>query len=328
MKPLLKPLLVSSGEPAGIGPDLCLDLAELAQPLVILADKTVLMERAKKLERDIAFVDYVSDEPLEYKVGQLHVLSLPSFAPVTAGTLNPLNGAYVIKLLTLATEACLRGEFSGLVTAPVHKGIINQAGFAFTGHTEFLANQCGVPRVVMLLACDAMKVALVTTHMPLREVSTAISEELISQVVHELHKGLQRDFGIQEPCIYVAGLNPHAGEGGYLGREEIDTIEPALAKLRKENIDVRGPFPADTLFTPHYLKGCDVFLTMYHDQGLPVLKYAGFGKAVNITLGLPIVRTSVDHGTALELAGSGKADSGSLIAAVETALVIVKNRMN
>lgn len=323
----MKPLLVSSGEPAGIGPDLCLDLAELAEPLVVLADKSVLIDRAKKLRRDIRFVDYAHDEALDYQAGQLYVLSLPSVVAVTAGNLNPGNGAYVIKMLELATSRCLSGEFSGLVTAPVHKGIINQAGIAFTGHTELLANLCGVERVVMMLACDAMKVALVTTHLALHLVPAEISEDLIIQVVRALHNGLQRDFALPHPRIYVSGLNPHAGEGGYLGTEEINIIQPALARLRKEAIDVRGPFPADTMFTPHYLNEGDVFLTMYHDQGLPVLKYAGFGKAVNVTLGLPIVRTSVDHGTALELAGTGKADSGSLLAAVDMALLIVKNRM-
>lgn len=323
----MKPLLVSSGEPAGIGPDLCLDLADFSYPLVVLADKSVLIERAKKLHRDITFIDYVPGQALAYQAGQLHVLSLPSTVVVAAGKLNPDNGAYVINMLTLATQKCLRGEFSGLVTAPVHKGVVNQAGIAFTGHTELLADLCGIERVVMMLACDAMKVALVTTHLPLHLVPAAITQDLIHQVVRELHQGLQRDFAIMHPRIAVAGLNPHAGEGGYLGTEEIDCIQPALTQLRKEDIDVRGPFPADTLFTPHYLKECDVFLTMYHDQGLPVLKYAGFGRAVNVTLGLPIVRTSVDHGTALELAGTGKADSGSLIAAVEMALLIVNNRM-
>ncbi|OGV43225.1 MAG: 4-hydroxythreonine-4-phosphate dehydrogenase PdxA [Legionellales bacterium RIFCSPHIGHO2_12_FULL_42_9] len=323
----MKPLLVSSGEPAGIGPDLCLSLAALSHPLVVVADKSVLIERAKKLGREIRFIDYSSDELLDFQAGQLHVLSLPTTESVTAGTLNAGNGAYVIKMLELAASRCLHGEFSGLVTAPVHKGIINQAGIAFTGHTELLANRCGVERVVMMLVCEAMKVALVTTHCPLQEVSAAITEELISQVVRKLHQGLQRDFAIKQPRICVAGLNPHAGEGGYLGMEEIDSIQPALAQLKKEHMDVRGPFPADTLFTPHYLSECDVFLTMYHDQGLPVLKYAGFGRAVNVTLGLPIVRTSVDHGTALALAGTGKADSGSLIAAVEMALLIVKNRI-
>ncbi len=323
----MKPLLVSSGEPAGIGPDLCLDLAALALPLVVLADKSVLIARAKKLRRDITFIDYVPGEPLTYLSGQLHVLSLPSDEPVIAGVLNPANGAYVMKMLVRATEGCLCGEFAGLVTAPVHKGIINQAGIVFTGHTEFLAQYCGVEHVVMMLACEVMNVALVTTHLPLKQVPSAITADLICRVVRILHKGLQRDFGIENPRIFVAGLNPHAGEGGYLGTEEIDTTQPALAQLRQENIDVRGPFPADTLFTPPHLRECDVFLTMYHDQGLPVLKYAGFGKAVNVTLGLPIVRTSVDHGTALDLAGTGMADSGSLIAAVDMAVMIAKNRI-
>ena len=323
----MSPLLISSGEPAGIGPDLCLDLADLGLPVVILADQSLLIERAKLLQRNITFVDYVPGKRHFYSKGQLCVLSVPCIEPVCTGSLNPRNAFYVMQMLELAVEACSRGEFSGLVTAPVHKGIINQAGIPFTGHTEFLAAQCGVEKVVMMLASEAMKVALVTTHLPLHQVSSTITQELIIEVVQLLHAGLQRDFAIQRPRIAVAGLNPHAGEGGYLGTEEIDTIEPALRKLKANGVDVRGPFPADTLFTPQHLNDCDVFLTMYHDQGLPVLKYSGFGHAVNVTLGLPIVRTSVDHGTALELAGTGKASSGSLLAAVNMALTIAKNRM-
>ena len=322
-----QPLLVSSGEPAGIGPDLCLELAALGKPLVILADKDLLIERAKQLHKAISFIDYTPHTALSYRPGQLHVLSVPCGAPVKPGELDVRNAAYVLEMLELAVSACLSGEFAGLVTAPVHKGIINQSGISFTGHTEFLADRCGVSQVVMLLASQVMKVALVTTHLPLKKVSEAITPELIDQVVHLLHAGLQRDFGIRCPRILVAGLNPHAGEGGYLGREEIDTIIPALQALRAQGIDARGPFPADTMFTPHYLADWDAFLTMYHDQGLPVLKYSGFGDAVNVTLGLPIVRTSVDHGTALELAGTNKASSGSLLAAVDMAQMIVNHRI-
>lgn len=322
----MKPLLVSSGEPAGIGPDLCLALASFDYPVVILADKSVLSERAQQLGCEIEFMDYVPHQTLQYRQGQLHVMSLSCPKPVIPGELNVANAPYVLQMLERAVTACLAGEFSGLVTAPVHKGVMNQAGMVFSGHTEFLAQQCGVPHVVMMLMCDVMKMALVTTHLPLQQVPKAISTELIIQIVQQLHEGLQRDFGLEQPRIWVAGLNPHAGEGGYLGREEIDLIEPAIAELKKCHLDVRGPFPADTLFTPENCQACDVFLAMYHDQGLPVLKYAGFGRSVNVTLGLPIVRTSVDHGTALALAGTGDASCGSLIAAVEAAIKIVKNR--
>jgi 4-hydroxythreonine-4-phosphate dehydrogenase len=245
-----------------------------------------------------------------------------------AGTLNPENAPYVIDTLTTAIERCLSGEFSALITAPVHKAIINQAGYEFTGHTEFFAEYCNVAQVVMMLACAEMKVALVTTHLPLKKVPDAVTSALIIDVITTLTGSLQNDFGISHPTIYVAGLNPHAGEGGYLGREEIEVISPALAILQQRGIDVRGPLPADTMFTSHNANTCDAFVAMYHDQGLSVLKYAGFGRAVNITLGLPIIRTSVDHGTALDLAGTGQADTGSLMAAVEMAASIVNVREN
>ncbi|WED42652.1 4-hydroxythreonine-4-phosphate dehydrogenase PdxA [Legionella cardiaca] len=324
----MKPLLVSSGEPAGVGPDLCLALAEYELPIVVLGDINLLKQRAQELQLQLIFSDYQPNLPLTVRRGHLSVLSIPCLAKVETGQLNPQNSPYVIEMLTMAADKCLEGEFSGLVTAPVHKAVINQAGIAFTGHTEFLAQHCKTDVVVMMLACDVMKVALVTTHLPLRAVADALSIATITQVIKQVNKTLQDDFAIAKPCLYIAGLNPHAGEGGYLGREEIEVIAPALASLKKEGINVHGPFPADTLFTPRNLNQCDAFVAMYHDQGLPVLKYAGFGSAVNVTLGLPIIRTSVDHGTALDLAGTGLAEVGSLVAAVKMAqsMAAVKER--
>ena len=233
-----------------------------------------------------------------------------------AGQLDAANSQYVLDTLTVAARGCLNGSFDGMVTAPVHKGVINEAGIAFSGHTEFLQELCGVERVVMMLATEELRVALVTTHLPLKNVSAAITPQRLAQVTRILNADLQTFFGIEQPRILVAGLNPHAGEGGHLGREEIEVIEPTLEQLRAEGIQLTGPLPADTLFTPHWLDNADAVLAMYHDQGLPVLKFQGFGRAVNITLGLPIVRTSVDHGTALDLAGTGKADAGSLHTAI------------
>ncbi|MDI9819371.1 MULTISPECIES: 4-hydroxythreonine-4-phosphate dehydrogenase PdxA [unclassified Legionella] len=322
----MKPLLVSSGEPAGVGPDLCLALAAYKLPVVILADKALLIQRARQLRLDVNFLDYQPDLPLNQKPGYLTVLSLPCKAEVITGKLDPLNAPYVVDMLTLAADKCSQGEFAGLVTAPVHKAVINQAGIAFTGHTEFLAAHCKTETVVMMLATDSMKVALVTTHLPLRAVADTISVSLIAKVISRLNEALISQFGIHNPRIYVAGLNPHAGEGGYLGREEIEIINPALSVLKDKGINLDGPFPADTLFTPHNLKRCDAFVAMYHDQGLPVLKYSGFGSAVNVTLGLPIIRTSVDHGTALELAGTGLAETGSLLAAVRMAESMAKRK--
>ena len=321
----MKPILVSSGEPAGIGPELCLALAKHDCPLVILGDKNLLKARAVQLGLTLTFDDYQSGISPIKSDNRLTVLSLPCGIPSIAGTLNSLNAPYVINMLTMATQRCLSGEFSALVTAPVHKGIINHAGIAFTGHTEFLAQHCQVDTVVMMLMCDAMKVGLVTTHLPLRDVADAITPELLTEVLTILDARLRRDFAILHPVIHVAGLNPHAGEGGYLGREEIEVISPVLAALKKRGMNVQGPFSADTMFTSLNTKACDAFVAMYHDQGLPVLKYADFGHAVNVTLGLPIIRTSVDHGTALELAGTGLAESSSLFAAVDTAANIVRN---
>lgn len=322
----MKPILVTSGEPAGIGPDLCLALAAHDFPIVILGDKALLKSRAMQLGHEIIIDDYQVGVLSVKKPNHLTVLSLPCVVPPVAGTLDPLNSSYVLQMLTQAADRCLSGEFSALVTAPVHKAIINQAGFAFTGHTEFFAHYCHVDTVVMMLACSAMKVALVTTHLPLRDVADAITSDLIMNVITILDAGLKNDFAISQPKIYVAGLNPHAGESGYLGCEEMNTIIPTLSVLKQKGIHVQGPFPADTMFTPRNAEKCDAFVAMYHDQGLSVLKYAGFGEAVNITLGLPIIRTSVDHGTALELAGTGLAESGSLMAAVDTALHMVRNR--
>lgn len=322
----MKPLLVTSGEPAGIGPDLCLSLAGLELPLVILADKQVLAQRAEELKKEITLIDYQPQHPVIPAPNCLTVLSIPCPTKVKSGQLNPRNAHYVIEMLTAAINRCINGEFAALITAPVHKAVINEAGFAFTGHTEFLAEACKVDTVVMMLACDLMKVALITTHLPLKKVAETINQTLICTVIEQLDRSLKQDFGIAHPNIYVAGLNPHAGEEGYLGREEIEIISPALENLKKKGITLKGPLPADTLFNESNLKLADAFVAMYHDQGLPVLKYASFGSAVNISLGLPIIRTSVDHGTALELAGTGLADASSLLAAVTMAKKIVEKR--
>jgi 4-hydroxythreonine-4-phosphate dehydrogenase len=321
-----KPLLVSSGEPAGIGPDLCLSLSEQEHPVVVLCDKAVLLARARKLGIEVTLEDYVPGKPVSCTSNHLTILPLSCPRPVVPGLLDPLNAVYVMDMLEEATSRCLSGEFSALVTAPVHKGNISQAGYDFTGHTELLAALCNVEHVVMMLVCDEMRVALVTTHLPLRHVASTITKSLLMDVITKLHVSLQMDFGIQKPRILVSGLNPHAGEGGYLGSEEIDHIIPVIQKMQNSGVNALGPIPADTMFTKDNAKDCDAFLAMYHDQGLSVLKYVGFGKAVNVTLGLPIIRTSVDHGTALELAGTGKAKATSLIEAMMVAKSMVKMR--
>jgi 4-hydroxythreonine-4-phosphate dehydrogenase len=258
--------------------------------------------------------------------GSLYVWDTPLGAKVEPGQLNSDNAHYVLQTLTRAGQGCLDGHFAGMITAPVHKGVINEAGIAFSGHTEFLAELNHTPQVVMMLATHGLRVALVTTHLPLRDVADAITPERIRRVARILDHDLRTKFGISQPRILVCGLNPHAGEGGHLGREEIEIIEPTLAQLRDEGINLIGPLPADTLFTPKHLEHCDAVLAMYHDQGLPVLKYKGFGAAVNITLGMPIIRTSVDHGTALDLAATGKIDCGSLQVALETAYQMAASR--
>lgn len=314
---------LTPGEPAGIGPDLCLLLARQAQPqaLVAIASRDLLAERANCLNLDIQLIAVGPGNwpTAPAPAGSLFVWDTALTESVLPGQLNPANAAYVLETLTRAGQGCVDGHFAGMITAPVHKGVINQAGIPFSGHTEFLAELTHTEQVVMMLATHGLRVALVTTHLPLKDVAAAITAERLARVVRILDHDLRTKFGIPRPRILVCGLNPHAGEDGHLGREEIEIIEPTLELLRGEGIDLVGPLPADTLFTPKHLDHCDSVLAMYHDQGLPVLKFKGFGAAVNITLGLPIIRTSVDHGTALDLAGSGRIDSGSLQVALETA---------
>ncbi|MFV0370883.1 MAG: 4-hydroxythreonine-4-phosphate dehydrogenase PdxA [Azonexus sp.] len=316
-------IAVTSGEPAGIGPELCLSLADWtgAGHPVVLCDRHLLAERAAAIGGAVQLRDYVPGQPRA--AGCLDVLHLPLAAPARPGVLNPANGPCVLALLDRALAGCQRGEFAAMATAPVHKGVINEAGIPFTGHTEYLAEKTGTPLVVMMLAGDTergpLRVALATTHLPLKDVPAAITADLLERILRILDADLRRKYGIAEPHILVAGLNPHAGEGGYLGREEIEVITPVLDKLRGEGLRLSGPHPADTMFTPPVLAGGDAVLAMYHDQGLTALKYATFGNGINVTLGLPIIRTSVDHGTALALAGTGKADPGSLFAAVAEA---------
>lgn len=319
-------IALTPGEPAGIGPDLCLALAQSQLPcqLVVIASPDLLMERAKCLGLPIKLVDVNAAAVTTHEPGQLMVLPVELAAPVVPGKLNAVNSRYVVKTITKAVHGCLKGQFAAMVTAPVHKGVINDAGIAFSGHTELIAEITG-GNPVMMLATPGLRVALVTIHIPLVDVSKAITHHRLRQVLRVLDNDLRTRFGINNPRIAVCGLNPHAGEGGYLGREEIDVIEPVLNSLRKQGMVLEGPLPADTVFTPKHLDKADAVLAMYHDQGLPVLKYKGFGKAANITLGLPIIRTSVDHGTALDLAGSGLADSGSLKYALETALMMVQH---
>lgn len=320
---IAKRFALTPGEPAGIGPDLCLLLAGQTHPhiLIAIASADMMRDRAKALGLNIQILTVGPqgwpDRPAS--AGALYVWDTPPAEPVVAGTLNPANAAYVLETLARAGRGCLDGSFAGMITAPVHKGVINEAGVAFSGHTEFLAELTATEQVVMMLATRGLRVALVTTHLPLKDVASAVTGERLQRVTRILHHDLVTRFGIPHPRILVCGLNPHAGEGGHLGREEIDVIEPALSCLRNEGLDLVGPLPADTLFTPKHLEHCDAVLAMYHDQGLPVLKYKGFGAAVNVTLGLPIVRTSVDHGTALDLAGTGRIDTGSLQVALDTA---------
>lgn len=279
----------------------------------------MLESRARQLDLPLTIEEFHPENlAIAMAPGTLSVLAVPLITKATAGILNNKNAAYVLNTLHRAVDGCLSGKFSGLVTGPVHKGIINDAGIRFTGHTEFLADLTSA-FPVMMLACPGLRVALATTHLPLKEVSGAITRHSLERVIRILHRDLINRFGIDQPRILVAGLNPHAGEGGHLGSEEIDVIEPVLEQLRSEGMRLLGPLPADTLFTPRYLAQTDSALAMYHDQGLPVLKHLGFGNAVNITLGLPIVRTSVDHGTAVDIAGSGKAEIGSLQVAIDSA---------
>lgn len=318
-----KPLVITSGEPAGIGPDVCLLQAAQGFPraTAVIANLELMQQRASELgiEVTVKKIDRSELANLSNQAGVLAILDIPLDQPVITGQLNKANSRYVIQMLDLAIELAKDQAVSAIVTGPVHKGVINDGGLAFTGHTEYLRDQCGVDEVVMMLATEGLRVALVTTHLPLKDVSAAITQDKIQRVCRILHNDLIHQFGCEQPTILVTGLNPHAGEDGHLGYEEIDTIIPALKALHQQGIRTQGPLPADTLFQPHYLENADAVLAMYHDQGLPVLKYKGFGNAVNITLGLPFIRTSVDHGTALDIAGSGRADTGSLNTALNYA---------
>jgi 4-hydroxythreonine-4-phosphate dehydrogenase len=324
MTPLTVRIALTAGEPAGIGVDVCLQMAQTSHPyeLVIIADPQLLQHRAMQLGLALTLSTFKPNElPRPHHAGRLTVYPVELCEPCIAGQLNVANSRYVLKTLDVAINGCLAGNFAAMVTAPVHKGIINDAGLAFTGHTEYIAERTG-GHPVMMLASHNLRVALVTTHLPLAQVSAAITRERLRSVLQILERELRTRFQCATPRILVCGLNPHAGEGGHLGSEEINIIQPVLDALRAQGMDIVGALPADTLFTPKYLNTADAVLAMYHDQGLPVLKYQGFGQAVNITLGLPIIRTSVDHGTALDLAGTGKADSGSLQVALQTAFTM------
>lgn len=320
-------IVVTSGEPAGIGPDICLILAaaEPLQDVVFMGDPAVFQSRASQLglqvDLDISTSGHWRSTG---SAGTLRLIPFPLQAPVQPGNPHTANAQVVLDMLRAAVTGCLSGRYSAMVTAPVHKGIINEAGISFSGHTEFLQHITGSKQVVMMLASEAMRVALVTTHLPLASVPRAITVKRLESVIQVLDDDLRSRFGIAQPRIIVAGLNPHAGEGGHMGREEIDVIIPTLARLRQKGLDLVGPLPADTLFCKKWLDQADAVLAMYHDQGLPVLKYQSFGAAANITLGMSIIRTSVDHGTAFDLAGTGQADHGSLLTAIQYARLMAE----
>ena len=322
-------IAITPGEPAGIGPDLCVMLAQQDHDaeLVIVSDPGLIEARAERLGLPIKLdVCNIARPPRRQMQGTLQVMPLQPSEKVIIGKAVPANAEYVLDCLRRAARGCQDGVFAAMVTGPVHKGVINDAGFPFSGHTEFLADITSTPQVVMMLLTEGLRVALATTHMPLKDVSAAITKPHLDGVIRILYRDLQSRLGIADPRILVCGLNPHAGEGGHLGNEDQTIVEPVIRRLRGEGMALTGPLPADTLFIPKYLEHADAVLAMYHDQGLPVLKYKGFGKAVNITLGLPIVRTSVDHGTALELAGSGQADCSSLEAALTLAIDIARRQ--
>ena len=327
---MTKRIAITPGEPAGIGPDLAITIAQQSWPteLVVVASKTLLIERARQLNLPLTLIDYeVNNAAIPQRAGTLTIFNIDLTEPCIAGTLNNNNGGYVVETLRVASEKNMTGEFDAVVTGPVHKGLINKSGIAFSGHTEYFAHQANCSDVVMMLATEGLRVALVTTHIPLAYVAKAITFERLQKVTRILHQDLQDKFAIKSPKIYACGINPHAGEGGHLGREEIEILEPAFTQLREEGINIIGPLPADTIFQEKYLADADAILAMYHDQGLPVLKYKGFGASVNITLGLPFIRTSVDHGTAVELAGKGTADSGSMIEALKNAINLSQNQV-
>lgn len=325
------PIAISTGEPAGIGAEVSIRAAlewqassESRAPLVLLGDFEFLKSVADNMSVDVTLRHFEAQNTTASNT--LDVLHVPLTAPVQAGVLNVANAQYVLNLLDAALDGIAAQRFSAMVTAPVQKSTINDAGIAFTGHTEYLAAKTATEQVVMMLAGGGMRVALATTHLPLSQVPEAISTKSLTRTIDIILTDLQHKFGIAKPRLLVTGLNPHAGEGGHMGTEEITTIAPVIAAFQQKGCDVRGPYPADTLFQPHYLNDADAVLAMYHDQGLPVLKYASFGHGINITLGLPIIRTSVDHGTALDLAGKNRADAGSMLAAIECAVEMVTQR--
>jgi len=324
----IKRIAITSGEPAGIGPELIVKIAQhdYSDQLIVIADPLLLQQAAHSLGLPLKIHNFAANVYAASKAGEIYLQPVSLHSSVTSGLLDANNAAYVLETLKTACTGCLQGLYQAMVTPPVHKGIINQAGIPFTGHTEFLQQQCDASEVVMMLATHKLRVALVTTHLPLNQVSQAITKDKLRKIIKILHSDLSCVFGIDDPKILVCGLNPHAGEDGHMGMEEIDTITPVLQEFTDAGMDLIGPLPADTLFTDKYLASCDAVLAMYHDQGLPVLKFSGFGKAVNITLGLPIIRTSVDHGTALDIAGSGQADSGSLEVALKYASTLINNR--
>ncbi|MAD15106.1 MAG: 4-hydroxythreonine-4-phosphate dehydrogenase PdxA [Alteromonadaceae bacterium] len=320
-------LAITPGEPAGVGPDLIITLAQQQWQamLVVFANAALMRTRANALNTPLTLLSYDASCTDIQPAGSLYIVDIPLQDEVIAGQLNPTNSQYVLDTLHQACQMNLNGEFQALVTGPVHKGVINEAGIPFSGHTEFFAQQSNTPEVVMMLATEGLRVTLATTHIPVTSVSAAITQPKLDKVVRIIDHDLRTKFGIAQPHIFVCGLNPHAGEDGHIGREEIDTIIPALNALRQDGITLTGPLPADTIFNPKYLQQADTVLAMYHDQGLPVLKYKGFGQAVNITLGLPFIRTSVDHGTALDLAATGQADVGSFSIAIKEAISLAKS---
>ena len=321
-------IALTAGEPAGIGPDLCVLLAQQPQTerLVVLADQQLLAQRAQSRGLPWRSLPFNPKNPPPFERGAMPVVHVPLAAAVTPGKLERANAAYVLRTIEIAIDGCRDGRFDAMVTAPVHKGIINDAGIAFTGHTEFLAARTRASHVVMMLTGGGLRVALATTHVAVKDIARRITPDSLERTLRVLQHDLTVRFGIAAPRIAVAGLNPHAGESGHLGREEIEIIAPLLERLRREGMQLTGPLPADTLFNRERVRDFDCVLAMYHDQGLPVLKYASFGSGVNVTLGLPIIRTSVDHGTALDLAGSGKVDAGSLREAIKLAAALARGK--
>ncbi|CAM4383176.1 MAG: 4-hydroxythreonine-4-phosphate dehydrogenase [Legionellaceae bacterium] len=330
-KTLLPKIAITSGDPAGIGPELIIKIAQETFPahLIIIGNRALFEAEATRLNLPLCIHPYHSDtEPTLHEAGHIMLLDIPHPIGMIPGKPNPQHATYILETLKEASVRCLRQEFSAIVTAPINKAIINEAGIPFTGHTEYFALNTQTQKVVMMLATSKLRVALATTHLPLSKVSAAITFENLNTTLQILHQDLKRYFNLANPKILVCGLNPHAGEGGHIGREEIEIIEPTIKHLQAQGLNISGPYSADTIFTPKYLENADAILAMYHDQGLPVLKYQGFGEAVNITLGLPIIRTSVDHGTGYDIAGKGQANPSSLKLAIGTAIQMSISTMN